>query len=749
MSLTNISTTVSLDLYDYDTTPSTIKAIQLDSNTRYVAAVIRDRGDIYDIGANAGVTLTVIRPDKTGVQITGSPRAQTGYTPEGEEVITYGAYAELSAAALAVKGTLRAQFMFTSGDQVLRTEIFAISCGEALDASTDTWAGEYQGYNLDELVQNVNESSAKVDAMEQDVSELKSGFSDLKEDLEHTNNGNGLLSLGNIILTSGGNNTTTKAVRTNDYISDDVVKIIAKENKFALILCAYDGNNNAYVGHSYGNGTDLISTNSEGTHVFSIDMREWRAAYPNYKWRLSAPSSPWREITLEEAYQYFSFAYLNIVSRDKFDEYKANDVLANSLFVSMPANNEWYFETDDNSNIYVKAYPYLLVRGGQTASDSYTIPWSDIVTSLSQYIVTSPKGVINCLKVEGSRSLCLDIVGKTLVVKPISHQRYPYFADIIVNFNGRIIKGQIDAYIGWTNYKSITELQSKLADVAYVPDAMKTALTTINENATYNYPNMAKLLWISDVHWNNDCYAYLKYLADFGQYDALIISGDLNYYQFEQTLEATKTGMSELARLWNSYYRGKTIVLPIRGNHDGHVGYSDYTSEMFANAVIKPFHDCEDNGYYYYDLEKYRIRVVMLNSSDDAQSRKGFKSAEVAWFSNVINSVESGWSVISVSHHPIVEQLNTESSLAGNSSGIVSAINSFVANKQDCRYIAHLSGHTHRDMMDKISGVNYVSIIDSSTDQSDYSADIICINQTTQTVNLLRSGQGSDRQFTY
>ena len=179
MALTNIETTIILDLYDHDTTPSTIKAIQLDSNTRYVAAVIRGRGEIYDIGANAGVTLTVIRPDKTGVQITGSPRAQSEFTPGGEEVVTYGAYAELSAAALAVKGTLRAQFMFTSGEQVLRSEIFTINCGDALDASTDTWAGEYQGYNLDELVQNVNESVAKVDAMEQDVSELKSGFNEL------------------------------------------------------------------------------------------------------------------------------------------------------------------------------------------------------------------------------------------------------------------------------------------------------------------------------------------------------------------------------------------------------------------------------------------------------------------------------------------------------------------------------------------------------------------------------------------
>ena len=69
--------------------------------------------------------------------------------------------------------------MFTSGEQVLHTEIFTINCGEALDASTDTWTGEYQGYNLDELVQNVNSAVATVEGIEQDVSELKEGLRSL------------------------------------------------------------------------------------------------------------------------------------------------------------------------------------------------------------------------------------------------------------------------------------------------------------------------------------------------------------------------------------------------------------------------------------------------------------------------------------------------------------------------------------------------------------------------------------------
>ena len=207
--------------------------------------------------------------------------------------------------------------------------------------------------------------------------------------------------------------------------------------------------------------------------------------------------------------------------------------------------------------------------------------------------------------------------------------------------------------------------------------------------------------------------------------------------------------MSELARLWNTYYRGKTIVLPCRGNHDGNVGDTTYTSEMFAEAIVKPFHNCEPDGYYYYDFEDIKLRVIMLDSCDDAYFRKGFTSEEITWFGNTLESVEDGWSVISVSHHPIIAEMNTESSLARNASDIVSAIETFITNKPNCHFIAHLSGHTHVDKLETVDGINYVSIVDSSTDNSDYSADIICINGTTETVNLLRSGEGSDRQFTY
>ena len=72
MALQNIDANITLDLYNHDTTPSTVKAIQLDSQTRYIAAMLQSMGAEYGLDSNATVQLIVIRPDKVGVQITGT-----------------------------------------------------------------------------------------------------------------------------------------------------------------------------------------------------------------------------------------------------------------------------------------------------------------------------------------------------------------------------------------------------------------------------------------------------------------------------------------------------------------------------------------------------------------------------------------------------------------------------------------------------------------------------------------------------
>ena len=171
MALENVITYLVLDVIDHDQTQGVVKAIALDSKTRYVQATIVQHGLDYDVDPNAVVTLTILRPDNVGVQITGSVVDVDNADRTGT---IKGVYAELTQAALAKSGTLDAQFKVTSGEQILRTEIFSIKNGIALDGETSEWADQYEGYNLDELVQTVNAATANVTAMQGDISALQS-----------------------------------------------------------------------------------------------------------------------------------------------------------------------------------------------------------------------------------------------------------------------------------------------------------------------------------------------------------------------------------------------------------------------------------------------------------------------------------------------------------------------------------------------------------------------------------------------
>ena len=185
MALQNVEANITLDLYEYDTTPTTVKAIQLDSQTRYVAALLQSGGAQYGVDSGATVQLIVIRPDGVGVQITGTTFT---YGDEGAQFL--GPYAELTQVALAVSGKMRAQFKLTSGTQILRTEIFTISNGVALDASTDEWADEYDGYNLEEMATSIETNTADIATLEADVSQIKEDFTDISESSDNLFDGN-------------------------------------------------------------------------------------------------------------------------------------------------------------------------------------------------------------------------------------------------------------------------------------------------------------------------------------------------------------------------------------------------------------------------------------------------------------------------------------------------------------------------------------------------------------------------------
>lgn len=158
MAIENIVTSIALDVYDHDRTPTTIKTIALDKQTRYVQARLYQMDMIYQPPLGATVELIAVRPDKVGVQGTGSVViVDSSYDEESQETTDiYGVQAEMTQTMLAVQGIILFQFKITDGEQILRTEIFKSDNGRALDGDISDWAEEYQGYNLDEVVEKLD-----------------------------------------------------------------------------------------------------------------------------------------------------------------------------------------------------------------------------------------------------------------------------------------------------------------------------------------------------------------------------------------------------------------------------------------------------------------------------------------------------------------------------------------------------------------------------------------------------------------
>lgn len=151
MSLEKVISTIYLDVYDHDTTPTTIKTIALDNIVRVIHAYLQKEGAIYQPDPAAVVELIALRSDGVASMCQGSVILLDS-EENGQGV--YGVSAEILSPMIAVEGIVLFQFRITYGNEVLRTEIFKSDNGRALD-QTEEWADNYNGYNISEMMEKL------------------------------------------------------------------------------------------------------------------------------------------------------------------------------------------------------------------------------------------------------------------------------------------------------------------------------------------------------------------------------------------------------------------------------------------------------------------------------------------------------------------------------------------------------------------------------------------------------------------
>lgn len=469
-----------------------------------------------------------------------------------------------------------------------------------------------------------------------------------------------------------------------------------------------------------------------------------------------------------------SKVYLETVQDSKY----AKDVNNNNQILIMPhfQTDKWYVEEtyDDNGSVYLYVQ-YLAVRNAGSNNDS-TWNWSDpkhikaMINNNSKF-VTSPSGQANYLKINSGEGLVYDIPSKTLKLIETYNYKHPEHILLAFVWHGVIVDGIILNDLVAQNRKSVLKLEADVENIlegnTAIPDYVQTDLKAINKRLCYEFGKDFKFGFITDIHGKNNHYRYLNSLSKYNQLKSVIVNGDINSLDGELSLDGTQDSLMEISKVLGEF----TIpVLATRGNHDGVTGGATFTTEMFTNALIRPFNEnTTDKGYYFKDFTKEKIRVIMLNSSEEEGNRAGFSQEQVNWLSQTLNATQDGWSVITCTHH----NLETKHSSTGynppqRANEVIAAIKNFKATKTQCKHIGHWFGHEHYDLIEVVDGITYIATLNSLDDKyasptvqgaktydrvtgtdTEYAMDIVCINQTTSTVNLLRFGAGENRQFTY
>lgn len=406
---------------------------------------------------------------------------------------------------------------------------------------------------------------------------------------------------------------------------------------------------------------------------------------------------------------------------------------------SVDNGNKWYVEENTSAKkLYLKFSSTFQIRTTWLTANA---TWTNVRNDINDptRFVTTPKGNDICLVLNHGEVLQYNTISREFEISTWGNPRSPYIILMAFAWDGTLAAGYILNSVIMANLNKIefaTRYDCSQADTD--------TIRNYSQSLAFDYPNMFKIGWATDLHGNVDLYSYAAELCKYKQLESFVFSGDLVSYTSEtsqNTLQAFTLDIVRRMSLINPY----ALVMPMRGNHEGinNASDPDYTSEDFNGVVIRGFiPESEPKGYYYKDFEAYKIRMIMLNSAeDDYADLRGFSTDQINWFSDVLDATPSDYSVMIFTHHIIIPGI-TPNPLPVNAAMIVSLIETYAATGT---VIGCFYGHTHHDHLDTINGITYVGLADSmQSDLAHVCIDCAAVDQDTRTVYLKRLGDYTD-----
>ena len=314
--------------------------------------------------------------------------------------------------------------------------------------------------------------------------------------------------------------------------------------------------------------------------------------------------------------------------------------------------------------------------------------------------------------------------------------------------------------------------------------------------------NTATFLWASDTHfqvhggWNYG--TKMATLREMGavaeklKSDFAIITGDVvnGYFPVAEQKE-------NLVNLIDMVCKSMKMPLLIaEGNHDDNSWYASasgssgtektglaetltneqYTAYSMAGRLERVMFDADNplGGYYYYDLQKPKIRVIVLNCEDIpyieqadkslkyyGQWTMGYQQKQLKWLAEkALQFKEPGWGVMFFQHNDSNMDGNTQfvrnldclnqmvDAFKNKATGTAVSTQTdfeatvsydFSANLSD-EVVAWFSGHVHRDSDELIDGIPHMTII-NTFNPSGGGYDIVTVDRVNRKIYCKRFNQ--------
>lgn len=275
-----------------------------------------------------------------------------------------------------------------------------------------------------------------------------------------------------------------------------------------------------------------------------------------------------------------------------------------------------------------------------------------------------------------------------------------------------------------------------------------------------NIGNIPYFGYLTDIHSDVTRYErFLKY-CEYLKVDAAILGGDY-------TITNATDGFNYLHAIASNY---STKVLPVVGNHDAW----QYSTTTMYNKFLKDFG--YGSTYYYQDI--HNIRIIVLNiyeTTNTSYKNEAISQTQMDWLISTLKSTPSTYGILLCYHKPngtltedstyntfftespndvdplktvtgiehiikVIDAYMSKSSVSGtytSDGGTVSYTADFTSLTSTGEFIAHITGHYHRDLVGYYSGTTNKQLVINTICGNGYSPQ--------HCFSFIRDGRGSSQ----